>query len=440
MADQNTIECPSCGEKIDVNEILYHQLKDQVKQEFSDKLAEQKKKYDDKAEALKAEKAKLDEEKEKIQEQISDGVRDKLKTEKQKLEKQLRDQIQDEQSEQLKALQDELQNKSEQVKEFHKVKGEVQKLKREKDELKDKIEAEAEQKLTEKLKEEREKIKKTEEEKVELKLVEKNNLIKQLSEKLKEAQRKVEQGSMQAQGEAQEIAIEDYLRENFPLDTIDEVIKGVRGADCLQTINTRAKQNCGSIYYESKRTKTFSPAWIEKFRNDMRDKGANIGVLVTDAMPVEMDRMGQKDGIWICTLAEFKGLCFVLRESVIQISNAIATQENKGDKMVMLYDFLTSNEFRFQIEAIVEGFTQMRADLEKERTSMQGHWKRREKQIDKVVLNTNFMYNSFRGIAGNAIQTVQALELGIGEEEVEKDIDTSALENLDLGEDEEKEE
>jgi len=146
VADQNTIECPNCGEKIDVNEILYHQLQDQVKQEFSDKLAEQKKKYNDKAQALSIEKVKLNEEKEKIQEQISDGVRDKLKIEKQKMEKQLRDQIQDEQSEQLKTLQDELQNKSEQVKEFHKVKGEFQKLKREKDELKDKIEAEAEQK------------------------------------------------------------------------------------------------------------------------------------------------------------------------------------------------------------------------------------------------------------------------------------------------------
>lgn len=169
----------------------------------------------------------------------------------------------------------------------------------------------------------------------------------------------------------------------------------------------------------------------------MRDKGANTGVLVTDAMPADMDRMGQKDGVWICNFAEFKGLCFILRESVIQISNAIATQENKGDKMTMLYDFLTSNEFRLQIEAIVEGFTQMKEDLEKEKRSMQGHWKRREKQIDKVVLNTNFMYNSIKGIAGNAVQPVPALE--IGTEEAEDNLDMNLLKDINLGEDDEKE-
>ncbi len=437
MAEQNTIECPRCGEKIDVNKILYHQLQEQVKKESSDKLAEQKKKYDAKVADLNAEKANLDEEKEKLQEQINEGVREKLKNEKQKLEKQLRNQILDEQSEQLKMLQDELQKKSDEVKEFNKAKAQIQRLEREKDEIKDKLEAEMEQNLNERLKEERAKIKKSEEDKIELKLVEKDDLIKQLSEKLKEAQRKMEQGSMQAQGEAQEIAIEDFLTKNFPLDTIDEVKKGARGADCLQIIHTRTRQNCGSIYYESKRTKTFSPGWIEKFRNDMRDKGANTGVLVTDAMPADMDRMGQKDGVWICNFAEFKGLCFILRESVIQISNAIATQENKGDKMTMLYDFLTSNEFRLQIEAIVEGFTQMKEDLEKEKRSMQGHWKRREKQIDKVVLNTNFMYNSIKGIAGNAVQPVPALE--IGTEEAEDNLDMNLLKDINLGEDDEKE-
>ena len=416
MKAKNTIECPNCGEVIDVNEILYHQLHEKAKQDFSGKLAEQKKKYDDKVAELNAKEVKLNEEKERLQEQINQSVSEKLKAERQKIEKQLRDQIQDEQSGQLKALHDELKSKSEQLKDLNKTKAQIQRLEREKDEMRDKLEAEAEKKLTQKLKEEREKIKKAEEERIELKLVEKDDLIKQLNEKLKEAQRKVEQGSMQAQGEAQEIAIEEYLRENFPLDIIDEIKKGARGADCLQTIHTRTRQNCGLIYYESKRAKNFSSEWIEKFRDDMRDKGADIGVLVTDVLPAGMERMGQRDGIWVCTFAEFKGLCFVLRESIIQISNAIATQENKGDKMTMLYDFLTSNEFRLQIEAIVEGFTQMKADLEKERRSIIGHWKRREKQIDKVLLNTNFMYNSIKGIAGNDVRPVSALEIEVNDQ------------------------
>ncbi|MDH3527200.1 MAG: DUF2130 domain-containing protein, partial [Gammaproteobacteria bacterium] len=246
---------------------------------------------------------------------------------------------------------------------------------------------------------------------------EREKIIETLKSQLQEAQRKAEQGSMQLQGEVQELAIEDWLRDNFPLDTIDEIKKGARGADCLQIINTRTRQNCGSVYYESKRTKAFQVTWIEKFKSDIRDKGANIGVLVTEVMPADMNRMGFRDGIWICSFDEFKGLCRVLRESVIQLSSAIATQENKGDKMGMLYDFLTSNEFRHQIEAIVEGFTQMQADLDSEKRSLQGIWKKREKQIEKVLLNTNFMYSSIKGIAGNAIQSVPLLELPPGDDE-----------------------
>ncbi|MES9929718.1 MAG: DUF2130 domain-containing protein, partial [Candidatus Thiodiazotropha sp. 6PDIVS] len=211
----------------------------------------------------------------------------------------------------------------------------------------------------------------------------------------------------------------EWLSIQFPLDSIDEIKKGERGADCLQTINTHSRTNCGTIYYESKRTKNFQPTWIEKFKADIRDRNADIGVLVTEAMPADMDRLGLKEGIWICSFDEFKGLCTVLRESVIQLSMAITTQENKGEKMGMLYDFLTSNEFRLQIEAIVEGFTQMKTDLESEKRSMQGIWKKREKQIEKVLLNTNHMYSSIKGIAGSAVQSVALLEFPAGDDEIE---------------------
>ena len=134
-------------------------------------------------------------------------------------------------------------------------------------------------------------------------------------------------------------------------------------------------------------------------------------MLVTEVMPSDMDRMGLKDGIWICNYDEFKGLCAVLRESIVQVSTAISSQENKGDKMDMIYNYLTSNTFRMQIEAIVEGFTQMKSDLESEKRSMQRIWKQRDKQIEKVVTNTIDMYGSIKGIAGNAVQSVKALEL-----------------------------
>ena len=228
-------------------------------------------------------------------------------------------------------------------------------------------------------------------------------------------QRKQEQRSMQTQGEVQELAIEEWLAAQFPLDDIQEIKKGERGADCLQVVHTRSRPNCGTIYYESKRTKSFQPTWIEKFKADIQDRNANIGVLVTEVMPPDMDRLGLRDGIWVCSFDEFKGLCTVLRESIVQISSAIVTQENKGDKMGMLYDYLTSNEFQMQIEGIVEGFVQMKSDLESEQRSMRGIWKKREKQIEKVLLNTTGMYGSIKGIAGSAVRAIPLLELPEGD-------------------------
>ncbi len=311
-------------------------------------------------------------------------------------------------------MQKELALKSEQVKELNKAKADIERIKREKEELKESIEADAERKMNETLTNERKKIQKTIEDRQQLKLSEKDKVIEDLKNQLQVAQRKAEQGSMQLQGEVQELAIEEWLRDSFPLDTIAEVKKGVRGADCLHIVNTRARQNCGSVYYESKRTKEFQSGWIEKFKQDLRDKGANIGVIVTEAMPRDMERMGLKDGVWICSFEEFKGLCAVLRESIVHVSLATIAQENKGDKMTMLYDYLTSNEFKLQIEAIVEGFTQMQADLNAERRAMESSWKKREKQIEKVLLSTNHMYSSIKGIAGSAIPAVPQLEFQQG--------------------------
>lgn len=282
--------------------------------------------------------------------------------------------------------------------------------------MKEAAEAEAQKKLNETLLTEKEKIRKAEEEKNELKFKELQKQLEDQKKLTEEMKRKQEQGSMQMQGEVQELAIEEWLASQFPLDTIEEIKKGARGGDCIQIVNTRTRQNCGKIYYESKRTKDFQPTWIEKFKADMREKGADIGVLVTEAMPSDFDRMGLRDGVWICSYEEFKGLCTVLRESVVQLSLAVSSQENKGDKMHMLYDYLTSNTFRMQVEAIVEGFSQMKSDLESEKRSMQRIWKQREKQIEKVITNTIDMYGSIKGIAGNAIQSVKALELTDGEE------------------------
>ncbi len=409
--DGSKINCPECGKEIDVNEILYHQVDEQFKKQYKEKLAIERKKYDAQVSDLEQERKNLAAEKIKQQEEIANQVRDEVKKKEIDLKKKIKAEIEEEQSDALSLLREDLDEKSTRIKELNKTTVELEKLKREKNELEESIKAEAEKALNKKLLEEKEKIKKEESDKNELKLKKLEKQLEDQKQLTEEMKRKQEQGSMQTQGEVQELAIEEWLAEKFPLDVIQEIKKGERGADCLQIVHTQTRQNCGSIYYESKRTKAFQANWIEKFKSDIREKNADIGVLVTEVMPSDMDRLGLKDGIWVCSFDEFKGLCTVLRESIIQISTAITTQENKGDKMGMLYDFLTSNEFRLQIEAIVEGFTQMKSDLESEQRSMRAIWKKREKQIDKVLLNTTDMYGSIKGIAGNAVQPVPLLEL-----------------------------
>jgi len=423
MSSETQIKCPNCGESIDVQDILAHQLEDEIKQKYQSQIAEEKKKYEAEQEKLKQEKLDFEKKKKQEKEVFQERLEKQLKEDKKVIEEKLKVKLKEEQSEQFDALQKELNEKSEQVKELNRSRAEIEKLKREKGELKEAAEAEAQKKLNATLTFEKEKIRKSEEEKNELRFKEMQKQLEDQKKLTEEMKRKQEQGSMQMQGEVQELAIEEWLAAQFPLDTIEEIKKGARGADCLQHVNTRSTQNCGIIYYESKRTKDFHPSWIEKFKADIRNKGANIGVLVTEVMPSDMDRMGLKGGIWICNYEEFKGLCAVIRESIVQLSTAISSQENKGDKMDLLYSFLTGNTFRMQVEAIVEGFTQMKSDLESEKRSMQRIWKQRDKQIEKVITNTIDMYGSIKGIAGNAIQSVKALELPGADEEDELELD-----------------
>ncbi len=411
MENQTQIKCPNCGTDIDVQDILSHQLEENFKKKYNEAVAQERKKYEKEFEVLTKSKEEFEIKKQKENELFQEKLNAKLKEEKEQIERKLKTQFKEENAEQYAMLNKELNEKSEQIKELNKTKAEIEKLKREKLELKESIEAESMKKLNQLIGEEKEKIRKSEEDKNELRFKELQKQLEDQKRLTEEMKRKQEQGSMQLQGEVQELAIEEWLASQFPLDTIEEIKKGARGGDCIQIVNTRSHQNCGSIYYESKRTKDFQANWIEKFKTDIRTKGADIGVLVTDAMPTDMDRMGMKDGIWICSFDEFKGLCSVLRESIIQINNAISSQENKGDKMHMLYDYLTGNTFRLQVEAIVEGFSQMKADLESEKRAMQRIWKQREKQIEKVTINTIDMHASIKGIAGNAIQSVKALEL-----------------------------
>jgi len=407
MSDKSSIACPNCSTKIDVNKLVYHQLEEKLNQKNIVKQKELQQKLED-----------LQKEKDSFDEKLKKATREQLKLEKQKLKESIKKELEEEQSESMALLQKELNEKSKQVKELNNSKIEIARLKRENEEIELKTKAEAQIYLNEELHREKEKIAKVLESQNELKLKQKDEQLEQIKRELDNAQRKVKQSSMQIQGEALEIAIESWLSSQFPFDNIDEVKKGAFGADCVQTVHTREVQNCGVICYESKNTKAWSDSWIAKLKQDMCSVNADIGVLVTSIYPKNMSRMGFINGIWVCSLDEFKGSVSLLRDSLIRVHKVVQREDNKTDKMALLYNYMTGNEFSMQMKAIVDGFIKMQEELDKEKRSLMASWKRRQKTIDAVLANTTEMYGSLQGIAGSsAILSINALELESPDEE-----------------------
>ena len=417
MSTQSTITCPNCGTEINIEEALYTQLQ----KKFDADMNQERKKYKEAMADLYAKEENLKNQQAEFDKKLSDALTQQLQIEKLKLQERMSKEIKatlaQENALQLKQLQEELDVKSKQVQELNASKAKIAKLERENAEIESKIKADAAIELNKKIEQEKQKAQKEAQERVDMKLKAKDEQLQQVKKQLEDAQRKAEQGSMQIQGEAQERSIEDYLAFQFKYDDIQEIKKGAFGADCIQTINTPDFQNCGKICYESKNTKSFSNDWIAKLKHDMLEVGADVGVLVTAVYPKDMDRMGFIDGIWVCSYEEFKGSVALLRQKVIEIYIATKSQENRADKMNLLYNYFTSNEFSLQLKSIVEGFVAMQEELNKQKRSVMASWKRQQKQIDTVLINTTNMYGSIKGIAGNALENVQALELEYNEEE-----------------------
>jgi hypothetical protein len=369
-----------------------------------------------------------------IREEVEKELRGKM-TEWQKEQKikietdisnQLKKDLGEEYNHKLKLAQESQENMSKQVKEFQQKEldflKQVQAIQNK--------EAELELELQRKLNKERESLKaqiqKEEAERVSLKDQEYQLKVKELEKQLEdqrkladEMKRKAEQGSMQMQGEVQELLLEELLKASFPFDQILEVGKGVRGADCIQLVRNSTGQEAGKIIYESKRTTAFAQDWIEKLKADMRSQGADIAIIVTQTFPKDMDRFGEKDGVYICSFQEVKSVALLLRNAILKIFETKKSQENKGDKMSFLYDYLTGNEFGEQWKAVGEGFRQMRQSIQRERDAMEKLWKSREKQLEKVLLNAMHIKGSIEGIAGADAINLNLLEddatLGIDE-------------------------
>lgn len=401
------IKCPNCGHEFPLEEALNDELKEAIekeKQELREKMIEYR---NQKEEELRKKDEAFEVFKRSQEAAYRSQLDQELKKQNQQLEESIRKSMHADFENQLKILQDTNRDNEEKLRESRKK--ELDFLRKEQ-ELKNK-EAELEIVLHTKLQEERGKlsdeIRKIEEQKNVAKETEFQLRLKELEKQLEdqkklaeEMRRKAEQGSMQLQGEVMELALEEMLRTCFPFDMVSEVGKGVRGADCILTIRNQFGQECGSIIFESKRTKVFAQDWIEKLKVDCRSQGADMAILVTQNMPADMDQFGEKNGVWICSFAEVKPLVQVLRDSIIKISNAARNQENKGDKMHMLYDYLTSNEFSEQWKAIREGFLSMKLSIQRERDAMEKLWKAREKQLEKVLLNAAHVKGSIEGIAG----------------------------------------
>ena len=389
-----TIKCPKCGNEFEPNE----SIRDQIKKELNQKAIEWQKRKDEEFQL------KMDEERRRMQQQIEENIRRSVSLDYEN---------------QLRLLAQTNKDNEEKLKEAREQQLELFKKEQE---LKNR-EAELELSVQKKLQLERERlsieIRKLEEQRIATIETEYRLRMKEMEEKLEsqrrlaeEMRRKAEQGSMQLQGEVQELALQEMLQSTFPFDLILEVGKGVRGADCIQVVRSNFGQECGKIIYESKRTNAFANEWIEKLKTDLRSQGAEIAVLVTRTMPRDMECFGIRDGVWICDFSEVKALASVLREGVIRVFNTAKNNENKGDKMHLLYGYLTSSEFAEQWKAIREGFLAMKLSIQRERDAMERLWKTREKQLEKVLLNAAHIRGSIEGIAGLDAIDLNLLENG----------------------------
>lgn len=401
------ISCPACGHSFHAEEVISQKLTRELEKKFMEKEQSMKLDFIQRLKSLELKEKEL--ESKKLRE--NEIFTEKLEKEKIKIFEQLKVQQDKDYQLRLFSMENERKEMSDQLEKLTRAAIENEQLKRKMETLQNHIELQMQEKLSIELKAQREEIRMDEQKRSELRQKEYEKQLDDQRKIIDALQRKSQQGSMQLQGEVQELAIEEYLKDHFPLDEIEEIRKGARGADCLQKVNTRTLMNAGTIYYESKRTKDFQIGWIEKLKEDMRLVGADIGVLISQTMPKDMEHMGEKQGIWICSFDEYKPLIPVLRHGLIQVAEALITQENKTDKLNMLYSYLTGNDFKMQIEAIVEGFRQMQEDLQKEKIAMNRIWAQREKVIEKVLINTSQFYGSVKGIAGSAIPMISVLDL-----------------------------
>jgi len=400
MPDQ-TIICPNCGKEIPLTETLFHQIKESLRKE-----------YDDKAREKEQELARREKQVEDSEKTIEQRVSEKLKAEREKLKQDGKKEAEEALLLERKDLQEQLAEKEKKIEESQSIELDLRKKVREAEEAK----KDAELIVARRIDEEREKI---EQKALEiyseghrLKDLEKDKKINDMAKMIEELKRKAEQGSMQTQGEVMELDLEALLKTRFPVDEVEPVPKGMRGADILQKVYNRSRQHCGTIIWETKHTKAWSDGWISKLKDDQREVKAEIAVIVTESLPKGINSFTQLGGVWITNFMLAGSLAEILRTGLIQLSQAKLSAIGKNEKMEVLYNYLSGPEFRQKVEVIVGTFKSMKEDLDKEKRSITKIWAQREKQIERVIMNTAGMYGDMQGIIGASLPEIKMLELG----------------------------
>ncbi len=408
MNFSSAITCPKCSHQFSLSDEFQKDLEQKMKQDMN---AQQEK--------WEKEKRKLEEEKKQAEQHAKEKYEKNLQQEKMQLwEKAQRIAIERSKEEfSLKMKDLETQNNENKKKLLESQQKELDFLKKER-ELEEKsrnIELEMEKKLQEKILQEKinieENLKKNITEEHRLKLLEKDKQMEQLKKSLDDAQRRAEQGSMQIQGDVQEDDLRDMLRAQFPLDSIEDVPTGIRGADIIQTVKNNLGQKSGIILWESKNTKSWTESWIQKLKDDQANLGADISILVSKTLPEGVEQYELRNGVWVVGYSFVLSLVNLLRFHVLEIGGVKTSLQGKDEKMNMLYEYLSSPQFKNRIENIVDAFSTMKTDLDAEKRAFQKHWNKREKQLERVMMNTSGFYGDLQGIAGNSILTVEALEL-----------------------------
>ncbi len=373
--NEQTIKCPQCGTNIELNQALSSQIR-------SD-----------------------------IEERLRQEFNQRYKEEIGKREARIRKEKEEEINIKLKDLEEQLNSKSEKLRDAQQKELELRKRQRELEEREQAFRLDMERQLENERNMIRHEVTNRISDEHRLKDAEKDKQINDLRKQIEELGRKAEQGSQQSQGEVMELELESLLRQTFPLDNIQPVPKGVRGADVIQHVYTKSGQMCGTILWESKRTKNWSDGWIQKLKDDQREVKANVAVIVSSVLPKDTRYIGHSEGIWITEFPTALGLASVLRSHIIEVARTMNTMVGKNEKMESLYNYLSGKEFSQRIEAIVESFKAMNEDLESEKRAMMKIWERRKKQIDRVIQNTSGMRGELEGIMGNSLPPVQVLEL-----------------------------